>query len=154
MSAGRESPLVARNFRVRIGLRGPRGGSAGERELAFSQVVFPPFRVGGRMVRDNPDDGDARGPEESTNLVLRRGHTGSPELYQWWRAERDGERVRVRDVVVVLLGEDHRPVTAWHFTGCHIVSLCYSPLDALESGPLLESLEVAFKRVEQTVVDA
>jgi hypothetical protein len=154
MSTERVSPIVARNFQVRFVLLGPRGGRAEQRELAFSQVVFPPFRLDGRVVRGVSDGGVGDGePGSSPNLVLRRGHTGSPVLYEWWRAERDDERTRVREVIVVLLDEDHRPVTAWHFTGCHIVSLDYSPLDAVDLGVLMESLELSFKRVEQIHLD-
>ena len=154
MSTERESPLVARNFQVRFVLLGPRGGRADERELAFSQVVFPPFRLDDRPAGNITDltgipGGDGRGPQVSRNLVLRRGHTGSPVLYEWWRAERDDERQRVREVTVILLDEEHEPVTAWHFTGCHVVSLDYSPLDAVDLGLLMESLELSFKRVEQ-----
>lgn len=146
MARDRLSPLVGRNFQVVVALHGPRGGQGGERELAFSHVLLPPFRLDDGKVTDG---GDTRDPSANTNLVLRRGHTGSPELYEWWRAERDDEQRRVREVTVTLLDEAHRAVTGWHFTGCHIVSLDYSPLDALEAGVLMESLELSFKRVDQ-----
>ena len=146
MTTGRESPLGVCNFLVRVALLGPRGGRGDERELAFSEVVFPPLRLDRSPVGDDPDP---RIADQAANLVLRRGHTGSHELYEWWRAERDAERLRVREVTVVLLDETHRPVTAWRFTGCRVSSLEYTPLDALDSGVLMESLELSFKAVEQ-----
>ena len=149
MTTRRELPLGACNFLVRVALLGPRGGRGEERELAVSEVVMPPLRLDGRSVGDDPDP---RAADRSANLVLRRGHTGSPELYAWWRAERDAERLRVREVTVVLVDETHRPVTAWQFTGCRIVSLEYAPLDALDSGVLMESLELSFTAVEQLSV--
>lgn len=141
-----QSPLVGRNFQVLIALQGPRGGSGKQHDLAVSHVVFPPFRLDGGRVTD---DGDARDPDVARNLVLRRGHTGSPELFEWWRAERDGDRFRVREVTVQLLDDAHKPVTAWQFIGCHVVSLDYSPLDAIDQGVLMESIELSFKKVTQ-----
>lgn len=153
MSRRRDEPLVARNFLVRLTLQGPRGGHAGTHELACTQVVFPPLRLDRRPVRDGTDPGDRPESEANPNLVLRRGHTGSPELYEWWRAERDRERDRVREVTVILLDEDLQQVTGWHFTGCHIVSLDYAPLDALDLGVFTESLELSFKTIEQISFD-
>lgn len=147
MSNDGDTPLVPRNFRVRVGLRGPRGGRGGDRELAFSQVVFPSFRLDDRRPEHGPEPPD---PSIGRSLVLRRGHTGTSELYELWRAERDHKRNQVREVTVMLLDHEFRIVTAWHFTGCRIVSLDYSPLDALDPDVLMESLAVSFEHFEQT----
>lgn len=141
----RETPLVGRNFQVSVTILGPRGGHVADADVACSTVELPPFRLDDRPVRD-----DSAGPAEPRNLVLCRGHTGAPDFYEWWRAERDAGRNRVREVRVVLLDETHEPVTAWTFTGCHIVNLEYSALDALAVDVVTESLEVAFKKVEQS----
>ncbi len=150
MPSTRDTPHGARNFRVRVGLLGPRGGRGEERELAFSEVILPPFRLKDRVVPDDRDEPDRGAPR---NLVLRRGHTGASELYEWWRAERDAERLRVREVTVMLLDETSRTVTSWRFTGCHLVSLQYSPLDALDSGALMETVELSFTSVDQFGAD-
>lgn len=164
MSITPTTPIVTRHFDVRLTMQGPRGGVGEQLTLGFSQVVMPPFRLGGRpqpaaAVRPTLRDdvaGDADGDDPispaSRNLVLRRGHTGSPELYELWRAERDRERHQLREVTVLLLDAELEPVTAWHFTGCHVVGLEYSPLDALDVGVLMETLEVSFKSVEQFAV--
>lgn len=141
MTHDRETPLVARNFTVRLILHGPRGGHGGDHEVTVSHVVMPPFRVDGREDRE---------PGAPTNLVLQRGHTGSSELFELWRAERDRARFRVREAIVTLLDESLQPVTSWHFTGCRIVSLDYSPLDALDVDVLMERLELSFEKVEQS----
>ena len=144
MAGDRESPLVARNFQVRVAVLGPRGGRVDESDVACSEVVLPSLRLDRRPIRDEVDNG-----AEPDHLVLRRGHTGSSVFFEWWRAERDSERDRVREVTVVQLDDAHEPVTAWTFTGCHIVSLDYSTLDALALGVVTESLELAFKSVDQ-----
>jgi T4-like virus tail tube protein gp19 len=144
VAADRESPLVARNFQVTVAVLGPRGGRVGESDVACSEVVLPVFRLGSRPIRDDAERG-----AEPDHLVLRRGHTGSSTFFEWWRAERDSERDRVREVTVVLLDDAHEPVTAWKFTGCRIVSLGYSTLDALALEVVTESLELSFETVEQ-----
>lgn len=109
-------------------------------EVACSEVVLPRLRV------------DTERPlvaDESSRLILRRGHTGAQELYRWWRAERDREPRRVRLVAVDALDEHREPVTRWEFTGCRIVALEYSPLDAVRSGVLIEAVEVEFDEVVQ-----
>lgn len=149
--AERDVPVGGRNFRVSVVLGGPRGGSLRHREVTLSQVVMPSLRLDARP-RDERDPIDPGAPDASSNLLLRRAHTGSSELWDYWRAERDRERRQVREVAVELLDGAGRPVTSWHFSGCHVVALHYSPLDAADSGLLTETLEVSFKRVEQVPV--
>lgn len=146
MASERESPLVVRNFQVRVAVLGPKGGRVAESEVACSAVVLPAFRLDRWHERNGDEPADGASPD---NLVLRRGHTGSTTFYEWWRAERDSERDRVREVSVILLDEALEPVTEWRFTSCQVVSLDYSTLDALAVDVVIESLELAFETVEQ-----
>jgi phage tail-like protein len=146
----KESPLVARHFQVTVAVLGPKGGRVAETEVACSTVVLPTLRLDGRADRKDTVEPEAVQPG---NLVLRRGHTGSAQFFEWWRAERDSERDRVREVSVALLDAAHQPVTEWTFTGCRIVSLDYSTLDALALAVLTESLELSFEKVEQSTPD-
>lgn len=133
------TPLTGRNFAVRITDVDERGRAGREWDLPCSEVVLPPFRVGERgRERDEPDV-----------LTLRRGHVGSPELYDWWSLENDPEYHGSRNVAVTVLDDDLRAVTGWLFTGCHLHALRYSPLDALTSPVLLETGEVTFAGVTQ-----
>jgi phage tail-like protein len=148
--AEKESPLVARHFQVTVAVLGPKGGRVAETEVACSTVVLPTLRLDGRADRKDTVEPEVVQPG---NLVLRRGHTGSAQFFEWWRAERDSERDRVREVSVALLDAAHQPVTEWTFTGCRIVSLDYSTLDALALAVLTESLELSFEKVEQSTPD-
>ena len=48
-----------------------------------------------------------------------------------------------------LLGEDQRTVVmSWRFTNVRPVALAYSPLRAAETSVLIETLELAFDRME------
>ncbi|HZI43922.1 MAG TPA: phage tail protein, partial [Ilumatobacter sp.] len=91
----------------------------------------------------------ALGDEGSSHLVLRRGFTGAMDFHEWWMQERGPKRSRGRVVTVELLDETNSEVgVAWRFTGCRPVALHYSPLDALESAVVTETIVLAFDDVE------
>ena len=54
-------------------------------------------------------------------------------------------------MTVEVLDEAQREVGAtWRFTGCRPVALDYSPLDALASGLLIETVTLSFDEVSMT----
>ena len=142
----RDRPLGRSNFVVQWG-----GASAAAQ--GFAEVVFPAFAVA--------DDGDGARPVDSPtagsgtsvasrHLVLRRGATGALDLYGWWDQARRGEAPRRRIVVVKLLAADRSVALTWRFRNARPVSLAYSPLDAMQSGVLMETIEIAFDDVEMS----
>ena len=138
---GRSGPLGNSNFAVDWG-----GGSSGLSQ-AFSEVIFP------RFLADAGANGDAPALESGSapgdHLVLRRGATGALDLYDWWDRTRRGQLRRWRIVTVRLLGGDGRSVLmTWRFHRARPVALSYSPLLAMEAGVLMETIEIAFGRVE------
>ena len=138
---GRGGPLGNSNFEVDWG-----GGSSGL-SRAFSEVIFPRFLAdqdeGGAA---SADDSDAAGGD---HLVLRRGATGALDLYDWWDRTRRGQLRRWRVVTVRLFDGDGRTVLmTWRFHRARPVALTYSPLLAMEAGLLMETIEIAFGRVE------
>lgn len=128
MAVERDRPYGSFHFQVTVGRRG----------LDCTGVVLPRFLV---RADDLVDDAPA-------HLVLRRGYTGSLDLYEWWQQERQPKRGRGRRVTVDLLDELHRPVTTWRFDGCRPVALEYSPLDAAESALTIETITLTFDTVE------
>ena len=84
-----------------------------------------------------------------THLILKRGAIGSLDLYEWWNKARLGKAPKRRMLKVHLLADDQRTVVmSWHFTNVRPVALAYSPLRAAENGVLIETLELAFDRME------
>ncbi len=85
-------------------------------------------------------------------LVLRRGVTGSLDLYKWWDEARRAPARATRTVTVQLLGEDHTGVVlTWRFLRAYPVSVSYSPLRTMDAGGILmESIELAFDTVEMS----
>jgi phage tail-like protein len=74
---------------------------------------------------------------------------GSLTWYQWWDATRNGDQGSIRTVVVHLLNEDRTAVVlSWKFHRARPVVHRFSPLNALGSSAMTESLEIAFERLE------
>jgi len=126
----RIEPLVGALFRVDI------DGLAG---AAAVEVVFPEGRImpegEKRMVRYGP-------------LTIRRGLTGSPDWYEWWdRARARAPRAQAtgisRTVSVVLMDRSRTERQRWTFSNVVPIAYSVSPLNALSSAPLVESLELA-----------
>ena len=140
MAVQRLDPYGNFNFRVAIGGR----GRASE---GFCDVRLPTLLVRPEQAAEATA---ALGDEGSAHLVLRRGFNGATELQEWWTQERGPKRSRGRIVTVELLDERHGPVSTWRFGGCRPVALHYSPLNALESSVVIESIVLAFDAVELT----
>lgn len=130
----RDRPCTGANFLVSFG-----GGDAHAARSGFSEVIFPTFTT-----EAGPG---ATAPGQS--LVLKRGASGGLDLYAWWDKARRGKAPQRRTVKVELLGEDQRTVVlTWRFFNARPLSLAYSPLNALEAGIVIETLELAFERME------
>ena len=73
------------------------------------------------------------------------------DLHEWWIRERGPKPSRGRVVAVELLDESNTDVAvAWRFTGCRPIALHYSPLDALESAVVTETIVLAFDDVDMS----
>lgn len=142
----RDRPHTGANFLVDIGGADPRSSAGG-----FSEVVFPAFPAEPAVAGDSPrpDAAAAVGAAPGRRLLLRRGVTGSLDLYRWWNETRDAASPPTRTVTVQLLADDRRAVVlTWRFDRAYPVSLSYSPLRAMDGVVLVETVELAFERVE------
>jgi phage tail-like protein len=144
-----ESPLLTgTNFLVDWGEADPRSAGSG-----FAEVVFPSFSMEGSDARDaaavaSPAE-RTDGARSTQRLVLRRGATGSLDLYHWWDEARRTRPPRTRTVTIQLLADDRtRVALTWRFHGARPVTLTYSPLHAIEASVVMETLELAFDAVE------
>lgn len=147
MAVQRDQPYGS--FRFRVGLGGRARASEGFSEVRLPRFLLRPAVAAGREAGRDASSNDSVGGAD--HLVLRRGFSGGLDLYAWWDQERQSKRSRGRIVTVELLEESsHEPVTAWRFTGCRPVALEYSPLNALESAVVVETIVLSFDHVEMS----
>jgi phage tail-like protein len=78
-------------------------------------------------------------------LTVTRGQTLSSDWYDWWNECRSSTSSPDRIVVVVLLDAEGADALRWKYKGARPIAYRVSALDALESGVLAESLEIAVK---------
>lgn len=117
-------PFTNTRFRVEI---------EGLRSTGALEVVFPEARI----VRS------PRRPPQTRcgNLVLKRGLTASSDWYGWWDRARGTKATPKAIVRVVLIDARGQDAVRWTFRDVRPVAYQVSPLNALGSEVLLETLE-------------
>jgi phage tail-like protein len=147
MAVERDLPYGSFNFRVALGGRGRAlEGFSEERLPTLVLHADAVDAVAAGAAGAAGDDYDT-----SAHLLLRRGFSGALDLYGWWDHQRRSKRSRGRTVTVELLDESNvAPVVAWRFLGRRPVALEYSPLNALESAVVVETIVLSFDHVEMS----
>jgi phage tail-like protein len=148
MAVFRDKPYSGMNFVVDLGTGQVDGPDAG-----LLEVVFPEAHLQLQEYHNgNEKENEVRKTLTLTkygNLILKRGVIGSLSWYNWWNAIRNGEQAGTRDIKVNQLTEDHTAVVlSWKFLRARPVNHQFSPLNALGSETLTESLELVFERLE------
>lgn len=148
MAVQRERPYGNFNFLVDLGTGNVEGPEAG-----FAEVILPEAYVDVLEYRNgNEKESGARkipGRAHYTNVILKRGVIGSLNLYEWWDQVRNGNVTTQRTVVIQLQNEDHTAVVMeWKLLRAWPVRMSFSPLQAKGKETLVESLELAFERLE------
>jgi phage tail-like protein len=121
----RRDPFLNTRFRVEI---------EGLSHTGVVEVVFPEARILGR-----------RGKTailQYGSLTLKRGMTGSADWFRWWDAARGAAAAR-RTINVVLMDRLGADVQRWTFPGAVPVAYVVSPLNAIQSETLMETLELS-----------
>ena len=80
------------------------------------------------------------------NLILKWGITNSMELYEWFEAAAEG-KVQIKNLSVVLLGEEGNDVARWGFWQAYPVRYDGPELHALGNDVAIETLEIAFEKM-------
>ena len=148
MAVLREKPYSNYNFLVDLGT-----GDSGSPQAGFCEVILPYAAVDVIQYRSGNDkESGVRkipGRAHYGNVIFKRGVIGSLDLYQWWNEVRNGNVNSARTVTVQLQNEDHTEIVlVWKFMRAWPVRYEFSPLDAKGKETLIESLELAFERME------
>jgi phage tail-like protein len=138
----RDNPYPNHSFTVDLGLGDDIGFS--EAELPSGEIEVIEYREGNEQVssaRKLP------GRTSYPNVVFKRGLAGRLELFDWWKAVRDGSPER-RNVAITLLDEQRAPVQRWRLRNAWPAKLEYSRLNALGNEVVIETLELAHEGFE------
>ena len=141
MPIQRDNPYANFNFVVEID-----GIEVG----AFSEVDLPDATIEAIEYRDGSDLSGARklpGRVSYSNVVLKRGLTGRNDLWNWFKATRDGDLQR-RNVAIVLLDEARKPVQRWLLQDAWPARFASSDLNARGNEVVIETLELAYEGFE------
>jgi hypothetical protein len=119
-------PLLNARFRIEID---------GLRTATAIEVIFPDARIVG--------DGETPRAVQYGTLTLRRGMTASGDWYRWWDSARGPRTDAARRVVIVLMDPTNADVNRWTYTGAVPAAYHVSPLNALRSELVVETLELS-----------
>ena len=142
MGVKRDNPYLNFNFIVDIGVGDELGFS--EAEVPSGEIEVIEYREGADRVntaRKLP--GLAKYP----NVTLKRGITGSTDLFEWWKSVRDGQVVR-RNVTITLLDEQRQAVYRWLLRSAWPVKIEGPTLNASGNEVAIETLELAHEGLE------
>lgn len=142
MPVQRDNPYPSFNFLVEID---------GVASAGFAEADLPAGRIETIEYREGSDTtSGARklpGRVDYEHVVLRRGISGRTDLYDWWRAVRDGSADR-RNVVIVLLDEGRDAVQRWLLRDAWPTRLAYGSLAAAKNEVAIETLELTYESFE------
>lgn len=148
MAIYRDLPYPPCHFTVDLGT-----GETWSPNTGLLEVVFPEAR----LVVTDYRPGNSKTPEpqkvqtgvEYGTLILRRTVNGSLDWYQWWNEFRNGSTGNTRSVTIHLMNEDlSNVVLTWKFFRARPVNHLFSNLTGLGGELFVESLELAFERLE------
>ena len=142
MAVARNTPYGHFNFLVEID--GVEAAGFSEVSGLSIETEIIEYREGG--MREN-----ARiklpGLTKYPNVTLKRGIAGSLALYEWARADADGQDA-ARNVTITLLSEAHEPVLRARLRRARIAKFTMGPLNARGSDVAIEELVLAHERLD------
>lgn len=144
MAVTRDRPYSNFNFLVDLGAGAVEG---------FSEVILPASSIEVIQYRNGTEkESGVRkipGRAHYDNVIFKRGVIGNLNLYQWWNQVRNGDTNSHRTVTVQLQNEEHTDIVlTWKFLRAWPTRYEFSPLNGQGKDTLIETLELAFERME------
>jgi phage tail-like protein len=137
----RDNPYPNHNFAVDLGTGDTIGFS--EVDLPAGEIEVIEYREGNEISRTRKLPGLVKYP----NVTLKRGITGNLELFDWWKAVRDGQLL-CRNVTITLLDEQRQEVQRWLLRDAWPAKIEAGPLNAQANEVAIETLELAHEGFE------
>jgi phage tail-like protein len=142
MPSARTDPY--KNFNFRVEIDGVAAGQFAEVSGLAAEAEVVEYREGADKVTSSRKlPGRVRYP----NVTLRRGLTGSRDLWEWWKTVRDGA-VERRTVVITLLSDAGEPLLRWVLRNAWIAKIEAPDLNAEGNDVAIESVELAHEGLE------
>jgi phage tail-like protein len=136
-------PPVGFHFTVQI-----NGLPANDNDLRFTEVgglsvemSTEEIAEGGenRFIQKFPTR--AKYPE----LLLKRGLLTNSEIIKWIRDCIENYNIQPKDIDVILLNEDHKPLVTWHLSKAFPTKWAVSDLNSTSSAVVIESLQMFYQ---------
>lgn len=138
--AQRNDPYKAFNFRVE--LEGIASAEFSEVTGLESETAVVEYRTGGdRVTRKLP------GLTKYANIVLKRGITKNPELWNWRKSVLDGQ-VERKNGSIIALDDDGTEVVRWNFRNGWICKWEGPAFNAKSNEIAIETIEIAHEGLE------
>jgi phage tail-like protein len=146
-------PPVAFHFGVTL-------DGAGSSDASFQEVSGIRVEFGNEeVVEGGQNQFVHRLPTQAkyANLVLKRGVVVTTSPLADWVAQTLASQltkpIRPRQLMVTLKNEQHDPLITWTFVNAYPVRWEVSPMNAMESAILTETMELAYHYFERSVID-
>jgi phage tail-like protein len=147
MATFRDHPYEASNFLVDMGTY-----DSSDARATFFRVELPDATVDVVAYRNgNEKSQESRKQPGLANygpLVLKRGLSGSTDLWEWWKQAREGQPNVDRNITITLLDEERAAVWTWRFRNAFPVNYRVDPLDAGSSDIAVEELTLTFDSMD------
>ena len=88
------------------------------------------------------------GLNKATDVTLKRGVIGAPDLQNWLDQIRNGHKQADRTVTIMMQDENHQVVQKWTLLRARIVKHIGGPLNAKGTDVAMEELTLAYERLE------
>jgi phage tail-like protein len=132
-----------KNFPFRVEIEGLVSAGFTEVSGLSAEAEVIEYREGADMTSTRKLPGLIKYP----NVKLKRGITGSRELFDWWKTVVNG-KVQRRSIVITLLDDDRTEVLRWALHEAWIARIEFGDLEAEGNDVAIESIELAHERLE------
>jgi phage tail-like protein len=135
-TADRRDPFRAFNFQLEI--EGVPFGAFSECSGLTAEGDAVDYREGTDL---QPNVRKLMGLRKYSNITLKRGYTTDLSLWQWYGNIHNGLSDR-RNVTIILMNEEHRPVLRWHAENAWVNKIEGPSLKASGNDIAIESVEL------------
>lgn len=131
------------NFNFKVEIEGVTVGPFSVVEGFESTTEVIEFRDGDSLaIRKRP------GLTSYSNITLKRGYTGSTELWQWYKATADG-LVERKAGSIILLSSNFEEIERYNFFEAWPMRYKNYEVEGNGSGVLVEEIEIAVEKIER-----